>query len=222
MSLTGTAYHYCKYVTLVLWEWTNSIAHPHWHCGCDSKLLIYIASTAGVTHQHCMILPVLRVRPDNTSDLTYRYRAHSPVLHMLYTLKVIVFLRLRVISQFYDVIEDFGSNALFGQGQMKNFHWIFKVFNAFTVNFQRFAVLNNLCVGEQSCFSQTALLFIIFGNISLTKLMVSHDLPRSTVTNQIVFDQRDLYSAPEFEGTMDHRCQALVSKLETSDTITFT
>ena len=30
--------------------------------------------------------------------------------------------------------------------------------------------------------------------LSLTKLMVSHDLPRSTVTNQIAFDQRDLYS----------------------------
>ena len=52
--------------------------------------------------------------------------------------------------------------------------------------------------------------------------MVLHDLPRSTVTNQIAFDQQDLYSAPEFEGTMDRRCQALVSKLETSGTITFT
>ena len=52
--------------------------------------------------------------------------------------------------------------------------------------------------------------------------MVSHDLPRSMVTNQIAFDQRDLYSAPEFERTMDRRCQVLVSKLETSDTITFT
>ena len=52
--------------------------------------------------------------------------------------------------------------------------------------------------------------------------MVSLDLPHSTVTNQITFDQRDLYSTPEFEGTMDRRCQAPVSKLETSDTITFT
>ena len=51
--------------------------------------------------------------------------------------------------------------------------------------------------------------------------MVSHDLPRSTVTNQIAFDQQDLYSTPEFVRTMDRRCQALVSKLETSDTITF-
>ena len=52
--------------------------------------------------------------------------------------------------------------------------------------------------------------------------MVSHDLPRSTVTNQIAFDQRDLYSTPEFERTMNRRYQALVSKLETSETITFT
>ena len=51
---------------------------------------------------------------------------------------------------------------------------------------------------------------------SLRKLMVSHDLPRSTVTNQIAFDQRDLYSTPEFDRTMDRRCQALVSKLEPS------
>ena len=32
--------------------------------------------------------------------------------------------------------------------------------------------------------------------ISLTKLMVSSDLPRSTVTNQIAFDQRDVHSTP--------------------------
>ena len=51
--------------------------------------------------------------------------------------------------------------------------------------------------------------------ISLTKLMVSHDLPCSTVTNQIAFDQRDSNMIPEFERTMDRRCQALVSKLET-------
>ena len=51
--------------------------------------------------------------------------------------------------------------------------------------------------------------------VSLTKLMVSHDLSRSTITNQIAFDQRDLYSTPEFERSMDHRCQGLVSKLET-------
>ena len=50
---------------------------------------------------------------------------------------------------------------------------------------------------------------------SLTKLMVSHDLPRSTVTNQIAFDQRDLHSTPEFERVLEHRCQVLVSKLET-------
>ena len=45
--------------------------------------------------------------------------------------------------------------------------------------------------------------------------MVSHDLPRSTVTNQIAFDQRDLHSTLEFERVLDHRGQALVSKLET-------
>ena len=44
----------------------------------------------------------------------------------------------------------------------------------------------------------------------------------STVTNQITFDQQDFHSAPEFKRTMDRRCQALVSKLETLDTISFT
>ena len=58
--------------------------------------------------------------------------------------------------------------------------------------------------------------------MSLKKLMVSHDLPRSAIANQIAFNQRDLYSTYEFERTMDRRCQVLVSKLETSDTITFT
>ena len=33
--------------------------------------------------------------------------------------------------------------------------------------------------------------------------MVSHDLPRSTATNQITFDQRDLNSIPEFENVID-------------------
>ena len=40
--------------------------------------------------------------------------------------------------------------------------------------------------------------------------MVSHDLLRSnlegSVTNQIVFDQGDLRSAPEIKLAMDHRC----------------
>ena len=58
--------------------------------------------------------------------------------------------------------------------------------------------------------------------LTLTKLMVSHDLSHSTVTNQIAFDQQDLHSTPEFERAMDRRCQGLVSKLETLDTITFT
>ena len=47
--------------------------------------------------------------------------------------------------------------------------------------------------------------------------MVSHDLLQSTVTKQIVFDQRDMHSTPVFEHAMDHRCQVLVSKLETLD-----
>ena len=33
--------------------------------------------------------------------------------------------------------------------------------------------------------------------------MVSHDLPRSTVTNQIAFDQRGLHSTPKFDREMD-------------------
>ena len=50
---------------------------------------------------------------------------------------------------------------------------------------------------------------------SLTKLMVSHDLPRSMVTNQITFDGLDFHLTSEFELAMDRRCQALVFKLET-------
>ena len=58
-------------------------------------------------------------------------------------------------------------------------------------------------------------------HISLTKLMVSHDLQHSTVTNQITFCGRHSHSTPEFDGAVDLRCQALVSKLETLDIITF-
>ena len=58
--------------------------------------------------------------------------------------------------------------------------------------------------------------------ISLTKLMVSHDFSHSTVAKQIVFDQRDSNSSHKFECAMNRRRQALVSKLETLDTITFT
>ena len=46
--------------------------------------------------------------------------------------------------------------------------------------------------------------------ISLTELMVSHDLPYRSVTNQ-----SDSNTIPEFEHTMDRRCQALVSRVET-------
>ena len=56
--------------------------------------------------------------------------------------------------------------------------------------------------------------------ISLAKLMVSHDLQHSMLTNQIAFDQRHLHLTPEFECLMDRRCQVLVSKLETFDSIT--
>ena len=42
--------------------------------------------------------------------------------------------------------------------------------------------------------------------ISLTKLMVLHDLPLSTVTKNIAFDQRDLHSTSVFERAMDRRC----------------
>ena len=52
--------------------------------------------------------------------------------------------------------------------------------------------------------------------------MVSRDLPPSMVTSHNEFDQRDLHSTPEFESVIDRRCQVRVSKLETSDTITFT
>ena len=44
--------------------------------------------------------------------------------------------------------------------------------------------------------------------------MVSHDLSRLTITNQIAFDQRDLQSTSEFERAMDRRCEVLVYKLE--------
>ena len=45
---------------------------------------------------------------------------------------------------------------------------------------------------------------------------------KTVVTNQTALDQWDLHSIAEFERTMDRRCQALVSELETLDTITFT
>ena len=51
--------------------------------------------------------------------------------------------------------------------------------------------------------------------------MVSHDLLLSVVTNQTAFDQKDSNLNHEFERAMERRCQALVSKLETLDTITF-
>ena len=51
--------------------------------------------------------------------------------------------------------------------------------------------------------------------------MVSHDLLRLTVTNQIPFDQRDSSSILKLERAMDRRYQVLVSKLETPGTTTF-
>ena len=62
----------------------------------------------------------------------------------------------------------------------------------------------------------------MLGKTSLTKLMVSHGLLRSMVTNQFPFDRRDENTFPKFGRTMHHSCQALVSKLETLDTFTFT
>ena len=40
--------------------------------------------------------------------------------------------------------------------------------------------------------------------------MVSYNLPRSMVTNQIALNQSDLHSTPEFERAVNGRCQALV------------
>ena len=57
---------------------------------------------------------------------------------------------------------------------------------------------------------------------SLIKLMVSYDLPRSMVTDQITFDQQDLNSVPDLECVMDRGYQMLVSNLESVDSITFT
>ena len=57
---------------------------------------------------------------------------------------------------------------------------------------------------------------------SLTKLMESHDLPRSTVTSPIEFDHKDLPLTSEFDRALDLHCQALVYNLETSNTITCT
>ena len=42
--------------------------------------------------------------------------------------------------------------------------------------------------------------------IRLAKLMVSRDLPRSTVTKQMAFNQPDLHSTPVFERAMDRYC----------------
>ena len=51
--------------------------------------------------------------------------------------------------------------------------------------------------------------------------MVSHDLLRSTVTNQIAFDRQGSNIFRRFERTIDCCCQALVSKVETLDALTF-
>ena len=65
-------------------------------------------------------------------------------------------------------------------------------------------------------------------HVSLTKLMVSHDLLHSMVTKQIAFNQRDSKSISNFECETDRCCQVLywslfflVSKLGTLDTISF-
>ena len=51
---------------------------------------------------------------------------------------------------------------------------------------------------------------------------VSHDLLCSMVTDEIVFHQQDSKSISKFECPMNCCCQALIPKLETLDTITFT
>ena len=61
----------------------------------------------------------------------------------------------------------------------------------------------------------------VIASFSLTKLMVSHDYLPSTVANQIAFDQQDLNLAFIFERVIDRCCQAVVSKLETLEPITF-
>ena len=58
--------------------------------------------------------------------------------------------------------------------------------------------------------------------INLTKLTVSRDLLRSTVTNQIVFGRQDSNIFPKFERMTDRCSHVLVSKLETLDAIIFT
>ena len=57
---------------------------------------------------------------------------------------------------------------------------------------------------------------------SLTKLILSRDLPCSVVTSQIAFDQQDLLSSLKFEVVMDCHCLVQVSNLETLDSINFT
>ena len=52
---------------------------------------------------------------------------------------------------------------------------------------------------------------------SLTKLMVSHDLARTTAIKQIAFHQRGLDSTPEFERAMDRHCRALIHHFYLTD-----
>ena len=51
--------------------------------------------------------------------------------------------------------------------------------------------------------------------VNLTKVMASHDLPRSTLTNQITFGQRFWCLAPQFERALGGRHEVLVSRLQT-------
>ena len=63
----------------------------------------------------------------------------------------------------------------------------------------------------QSCLLTSTVVRLTLSVISLTKLMVSHDLLRSTVTKQTAFDQRDSKSISNFERTIDRCCQAMFS-----------
>ena len=56
---------------------------------------------------------------------------------------------------------------------------------------------------------------VSLSKFSLTKLMVSHNLLRPTVTNQIAFDHRHSNPMRKCEHPMDCCYQALASQLET-------
>ena len=93
--------------------------------------------------------------------------------------------------------------------------------------FQRgnIAYYSNINVSNSGMWQSISLIKYGMDNLaehSLTKLMVSCDLLRLMVTNQVAFEQWDLHLTYEFEQVINFRHQALVSKLETLHAITFT